>query len=1317
MKYNQPLKDAPLPLWRRITALINVVLLTFYACLPGTVAAYELISDAFIASEVNNNPQFQISTNRDYLVEKAYYVTDITSTSTQTIASFHKKLLDHRKSSLPMPLMIPIMNDGITIIFPHYPLEKLIGDSFVQARFIRSQIFNQLNRNLLNDSTGTEALQINELYNRAFDFSAISSKRFGEQLTQTDVNTFGKNLIWPELRTVNNQKILVPVVHLTSATIDAQLVDSHVVEFGGAETQFNNITINAGTLLTRRNSLLNVAGNLNINEGAALKSSHDLNVLVGGTLQLTSGQISAEENVNIIAGQYLQKTMVHRYATKTTQGSRLGQIASVDANGNIYIKTMGDLVVKGGTISGNNIILKADGNIVLQAQETTYVRNEVVRGWNESESIIQQLGSQLTAEENIRLIASGAIEINASTLHADKGTIEILAGQGIYILDANNQFQSQRNGKFGRSTIQEQEFQTIAMRSALEAGKGIVIATELGDVNLKGTQLTSTNGTEIIARNGAVNFLLTKEQSNYFYNKVVKGFWKIKTTTIQDDVETAIYNEIVGGVKVQATHGMTLELGQYEDGDIATGINTETSRISAQIKTISDQIDALKRIGASTASLEAQRDELSQSLLNEQLAQLAQTDSLAWMQTLHNDPEYTDNFNIVYQELVELHKFDKTSTLSPAAMAIIAIAMAVAMGPAGFGAIGAGGTIAVQSATLTAALQAGALAIATQTATSLASGVGLEETIKSNFHSDNIKSVATAMVTAGAMEYFGGNLQLLDGGKSSTEWGNLTATQQTNFIINQGTQAIGNAAIRSGISSIINGGDLGDFEDAFVQNLAQSAISSIGKTVANKIGVLADGQPPQINEALRYIAHAGLGCALGAATAEINESETGLGCASGAGGAVIGEAVAQAYTESMMTPEQKEVMNWLKSKGIWTEAEFNALAPSEQIEYYNLTKINSINFSELTHLKDVGVDLAKLSGGLAAFIAGGEVNIASMTAENAAENNWLQIVVIAVRAAAALYTFVEAFIAIGDALTTYQKYQSLEGNPQAQKELLEDMAIDLGLNLSIDLALSKLKILEKITDALKEKAQDSKVVHILESWIESEKNNTPFPYADKLPNNSPRLSNLPSNYEVLPDGRIRIKGSSAIAKDSGYTTPDNRPIFQRESGGYYYIKADGTQQALPSPRTTGDFIKLEEGTYWEKYVDPKDRGRAIQYDLSQSDYKDFTDTDSPGFLVYDRATDRFLPAPAQNFPLIDYFNDTTAVSLKTIDTRGTSWYGSITAHIRDLAHRDMKINGIEIPKANRVIDIRVQPGGLVDTGWVESYAISEGITIIIKEFP
>ncbi len=991
MKNNQFKVDIPTPMWRKVTAFINIVLLTFYTCLPGTVAAYELISDSFIESDLNNSPQYQNSTKSSFLFEKAYYVEDSTSESSTTIASFHKQLVDSRKDALTKPLMIPVMNGDITIIFPHYPLEKIIGDDFVQARFIRSQIFNQLNRNLLSDSYNNEAAQIKALYNNAFEFAdrGNTSKLFGDTLSQQDVDNFGQNLIWPELRTINSQQVLVPIVHLTTATIDRLLVAGHTVEFNGGTVALNNITIDSGTVLSRRGTFFNVANNLNISEGGKLAADGDLNLLVGGTLQNISGQITAQNNVKIIAGQYQQKTMLHRFATPNSQGTRLGEIASVNSvTGDVSIKSMGDISIKGGTVAGNNVVLQANGNIMLSSQSTTYTSSGVVGGWDESESSLTQLQTQLSAQDSISLIAAGAIEINASTLHAEKGTIDILAGQGVYILDAANNFQKTRNGKFGNTTIQEKQFQSIAVRSALNAGLGIVIATEFGDVSLKATKLTSTTGTDIRATNGAVNFLMTKEQETYFYNKVKEGFWKIKTTTQEDNVETAVYNQIIGGVKVHATHGLTIELAQYENGTTQqNGQDTKSARVSSDIQALKSRIETAERYGEPVDLLNNQLANLSDELLQAQFADLADADSsLSWMLELHNDPQYQDNFNVAYKKLVEIHKFDKTSNLSPAAMAIIAIAVAVAMGPAGFGALGAVGSL---PGALGPALQAGLLSITTQATIGLASGQGLEETLKSLHRSDSIKQTVTAMVTAGVLSQIGEVFQFAEAGKPTTDWSNLTSMQQAGVVTNQVTQAIGESVVRSGISTVINGGDLGDFKDAFKASLMQSGINSLGQYMTESVNDAFDiNSTESFDVAMNYITHAAVGCAVGAITAASQDSgAVDRSCAIAAGSQVVGQYIGNIALEGKAL-EDKLVQLTEQYQGITDEQikklevlMQGGLSLKKSLTYLSTANNMQLLESQLLDFQTAGGDLAKLSTALAVFIGGGSARQINLSAD------------------------------------------------------------------------------------------------------------------------------------------------------------------------------------------------------------------------------------------------------------------------------------------------------------------------------------------------
>lgn len=55
-------------------------------------------------------------------------------------------------------------------------------------------------------------------------------------------------------------------------------------------------------------------------------------------------------------------------------------------------------------------------------------------------------------------------------------------------------------------------------------------------------------------------------------------------------------------------------------------------------------------------------------------------------------------------------------------------------------------------------------------------------------------------------------------------------------------------------------------------------------------------------------------------------------------------------------------------------------------------------------------------------------------------------------------------------------------------------------------------------------------------------------------------------------------------------------------------------------------------------------------------------------------------------------------------------------HIEDLATRGIKRSEVEVPTANRIFDIRVQPGGSVAAEILKDYASIYGITIRIDEF-
>ncbi|MGI2030544.1 DUF637 domain-containing protein, partial [Endozoicomonas acroporae] len=131
--------------------------------------------------------------------------------------------------------------------------------------------------------------------------------------------------------------------------------------------------------------------------------------------------------------------------------------------------------------------------------------------------------------------------------------------------------------------------------------------------------------------------------------------------------------------------------------------------------------------------------------------------------------------------------------------------------------------------------------------------------------SETIRNIATAAVTAGALNYAGVDVAGAEGFENTaTEIGKQTA-------------------IRAGVDTAINGGSLGD---NLTSQLISGTVDSVASEVAGEIGGSTDP-----GSAGNVIAHGALGCAAGAAR--------GDDCASGAIGGAVGAIVSPVAGEAL----------------------------------------------------------------------------------------------------------------------------------------------------------------------------------------------------------------------------------------------------------------------------------------------------------------------------------------------------------------------------------------------------------------------------------
>jgi filamentous hemagglutinin len=352
--------------------------------------------------------------------------------------------------------------------------------------------------------------------------------------------------------------------------------------------------------------------------------------------------------------------------------------------------------------------------------------------------------------------------------------------------------------------------------------------------------------------------------------------------------------------------------------------------------------------------------------VRQDIEQLAQAPGLGWM------GELLKRDDINWQAVQEVHEKWKQedSGVGGPGVQLVALAIAAALTVTGVGAAFATWATGINSAAATAAgttltatqlavhsaVAAGFNSLVSQASVQLVANQGdVGAVLKAMTTEDTVRSLATVMLTAGLTN------GLMNAAGMTSDPALLSQAQDMTETMDILSTALQRTAIQAGVSAgvntTVNGGDLG-------RNLANSlrtaAIATLGEQVAGDIGRAT--REGKLNYVTNKIAHAALGAAMG-------EAISG-DAAAGAIGAVVGEMTAEAVVKTFLN---------------------NQLANPEGLK--NLTDEEARQLAaDMDRLKATGVDLSKLSAGLAAALAGKDIDTAATTGSNAAEHNALIIV-------------------------------------------------------------------------------------------------------------------------------------------------------------------------------------------------------------------------------------------------------------------------------------------------------------------------------------
>ena len=458
-------------------------------------------------------------------------------------------------------------------LHPEYDY-RFLGDAAFDTRYVSNFMLNQTGNRYIN-GIGSDLAQMQYLMDNAAFAQQSLGLAFGIALTQAQIASLDKSILWWEATTINGQRVMVPKVYLSPKDVtvsngsvisgnNVQLAGGNITNSGSSITAKNNLSIDSGNSISNlNNGLIHAGGNL------GLSSLGDINnigsTISGKTVQLESldgsiNNITQTSTWSLDAGG----KNGHVGIVDTTVGN-IASITSLDA---LSLSAGQNINITGANVAaGGNLLMNAWGDIAITANQVTHGYSQSgFRGTEatSTESVTQQ-GSTLSAGGNLGIQAGKDLTVEASAVNAGNN-VTLIAGNDLN-LNAAKTSESASKGK-GES------HSTDNARTTITAGGDLALVAGQ-DINSQAAGLAA-EGNVAMQAGRDVNLMAaeTTEGGSYKAKKKVE----INESVRQDRTEIASG----GNTTIVAGRDVNSEAAQVlASGDIGIGagrdINLETA--------------------------------------------------------------------------------------------------------------------------------------------------------------------------------------------------------------------------------------------------------------------------------------------------------------------------------------------------------------------------------------------------------------------------------------------------------------------------------------------------------------------------------------------------------------------------------------------------------------------------------------------------------------------------------------------------------------------------------------------------------------------
>ncbi|WP_333833737.1 hemagglutinin repeat-containing protein [Acinetobacter schindleri] len=439
----------------------------------------------------------------------------------------------------------PLYGENSNVIGSDYLQEKLginpdqlmkrLGDNGYEMNLVQQQLISALGTAVLY-ANSSMADQMQKLFDQASDQKSTLGLKYGTALTPEQIGNLKQDIVWMVATEVAGQKVLVPQVYLSKATVDSISTSGAVIEgktltYLDVESLDNkNAAIRGGTVVVDAKKDIN-------NIGAQIK---------GSNVFLTS----KEGSINNI-------TEVHTSGSDSDRKTSIGAVSGIVSDGALVMDAAKDINNIGAKLkAGETLALKAGENINILSIQNAEASSKSIKNGRSSTSSVTNMGSVLEAGGNVVMESGKDTTIKGSDVTAG-GLMYVKTGGDFKLLADQDTTETKTStsrsgfgvggGIWGKQTVETTDFQGTNKASNLSAGSLIVDSENKAIIEGSNIGIRDKASTSLIRGKAGVDILDGKDEERH--EKTTTTSTYLKSTKGSASNDNPIYGTAADGIQ------------------------------------------------------------------------------------------------------------------------------------------------------------------------------------------------------------------------------------------------------------------------------------------------------------------------------------------------------------------------------------------------------------------------------------------------------------------------------------------------------------------------------------------------------------------------------------------------------------------------------------------------------------------------------------------------------------------------------------------------------------------------------------------------